>query len=193
LSVSRQFVAFVSRQRDRLERCCRLGQGDVRTMVRFPTYALFSSDGASGPRHTDQQIAAAPGPAGETLLLADAAHLLAIHLERRVPRERDAHLQIARRRMIEAAKSGAFTIVAGSRLWPVVTWFPLPPECVQGLDAESIDWENSAFDASSGAPMAATPTVQGLHAGPSTLLVALGSFVEAFGIDDQTLRRWNGI
>ena len=67
----------------------------------------------------------------------------------------------------------------------------LPAECVEGLNIDNIDWDDSIFDASTAMPVAATATVQQLHAGPATLWVPKGSFARHFGIDDATFGRWN--
>jgi hypothetical protein len=127
----------------------------------------------------------------EFLRIGDAARLLAFHLGQRFASTGHAHLGTARDRLLDAARSGAFSIVAGTESWSTGASFPLPAECVEGLTVDNIDWDESIFDASSDMPVAATAAVQQLHAGPATLWVPTGGFTGKFGIDGQTIGRWN--
>ncbi len=127
----------------------------------------------------------------EFLRIGDAARLLAFHLGQRFASGARPHLATARARLLDAARTGHMPIVAGTDTWSVAASFALPTECVHGLAVENIDWDESIFDASSDAPMAATAAIQQLHAAPSTLWVPLTGFMENFGIDQDTVGRWN--
>jgi len=127
----------------------------------------------------------------EFIRIGDAVRLLAFHLGQRFASTGHAHLGTAREKLLDAAKTGAFPIVAGTESWSVAASFPLPAECVEGLDTDNIDWDDSIFDASTAMPMAATATVQQLHSGPATLWVPKVAFTKRFGIDDATVGRWN--
>jgi hypothetical protein len=123
--------------------------------------------------------------------IGDAARLLAFHFGQRFASDGHVHLASARDRLLDAARDGAFPIVAGSHSWSVAASFPLPAECVSGLSAANIDWDGSVFDASADAPMAATAIVRRLHSAPATLWVPLDGFTGSFGIDQDTVMRWN--
>jgi len=127
----------------------------------------------------------------EFIRIGDAVRLLAFHLGQRFASNGHAHLGTARDKLLDAAKGGAFAIVAGTESWSVAASFPLPAECVEGLNIDNIDWDDSIFDASTAMPYAATATVQQLHSGPATLWVPKAQFMKNFGIDDATFGRWN--
>ena len=127
----------------------------------------------------------------EFLRIGDAARLLAFHLGQRFGSNGHAHLDTARDRLLEAAKTGEFPIVAGTESWSVAASFSLPMECVHGLHAGNIDWDDSVFDASSDIPVEATAAVQQLHTGPAVLWVPLADVGATFGIDADTIGRWN--
>jgi hypothetical protein len=127
----------------------------------------------------------------EFMRIGDAARLLAFSLGQRFASNGHAHLATARDKLLDAAKSGAFAILAGTESWSGAASFSLPAECVEGLSAVNIDWDDSVFDASSDAPVAATAAIQQLHSGPATLWVPTGDFASNFGIDGQTIGRWN--
>src|SRR5271170_4111274 len=105
---------------------------------------------------------AAPLSTDEFIRIGDAARLLAFHLGQRFASNGHAHLGTARDRLLDAAKSGAFPIVAGTESWSVTASFPLPAECVHGLSVDNIDWDESIFDASADAPVEATAAIQQL-------------------------------
>jgi len=117
--------------------------------------------------------------------IGDAAQLLAHHLAQRLLTSRGAHLAVARDRLMDAAKTGMFPIVAGTQTWSVSASFPLPAECVLGLNAGNIDWDAGIFDAPANTPLAATRAVQQLHAAPAILWVPKALFMESFGIDQE--------
>jgi hypothetical protein len=117
--------------------------------------------------------------------IGDAARLLADHLAHRLSTNHDAHLAVARERLMDAAKTGMFPIVAGTQIWSVASSFPLPAECVFGLNAGNIDWDAGIFDASANTPLAATRAVQQLHAAPAILWVPKALFMESFGIEEE--------
>jgi len=126
----------------------------------------------------------------EFLRIGDAARLLAYHLGQRFGSNGHAHLATAQARLLEAAQTGEFPIVAGTESWSVAASFALPMECVHGLHPGNIDWDESVFDASSEVPVEATAAVQQLHAGPAVLWVPFADFGRTFGIDADTLGRW---
>mgnify|MGYP001554877482 FL=1 len=127
----------------------------------------------------------------EFIRIGDAARLLAFHLGQRFGSTGQPHLGTARDKLLEAARTGEFPIVAGTASWSTAASFPLPMECVNGLHAGDIHWDESVFDASSDVPVEATAAVQQLHAGPAVLWVPLSGFSAAFGIDADTIGRWN--
>ena len=126
----------------------------------------------------------------EFLRIGDAARLLAFHLGQRFGSNGHAHLATAQGRVLEAARTGEFPIVAGTESWSVAASFPLPMECVHGLHPGNIDWDDSVFDASAEVPVEATAAVQQLHSGPAVLWVPFADFGKTFGIDADTLGRW---
>jgi hypothetical protein len=134
---------------------------------------------------------AAPLSTDEFIRIGDAARLLAFHLGQRFASNGHAHLGTARDKLLNAAKDGEFPIVAGTESWSVAASFPLPAECVHGLTADNIDWDDSIFDASSDAPVAATAAIQQLHSGPAVLWVPMAGVTGGFGIDPDTVGRWN--
>jgi hypothetical protein len=123
--------------------------------------------------------------------IGDAARLLAFHLGQRFASNGHAHLGTARDKILDAARSGAFPIVAGTESWSVAASFPLPSECVNGLSADNIDWDDSVFDGTFAMPVAATASVQQLHAGPAVLWVPMAGLSDSFKIDAATIGRWN--
>ncbi len=127
----------------------------------------------------------------EFIRIGDAARLLAFSFGQRFASNGHAHLATARDRLLDAAKSGAFAIVAGAEFWSGAASFSLPAECVDGLSAANIDWDDSVFDATSDAPVAATAAIQQLHSGPATLWVPIAGFAANFRIDAPTIGRWN--
>lgn len=127
----------------------------------------------------------------EFIRIGDAARLLAFHLGQRFASNGHAHLGTARGKILTAAQDGRFPIVAGTESWSVTASFPLPSECVNGLNPDNIDWDDSIFDASSDMPVAATAAVQQLHSGPAVLWVPMAGLTESFGIDSQTVGKWN--
>jgi hypothetical protein len=127
----------------------------------------------------------------EFIRIGDAARLLAFHLGQRFQSNGHAHLETARRKLLDGAKNGSFPIVAGTKIWSGNASFSLPAECVHGLSTDNIDWDDSIFDASADAPVEATAVVQQLHSGPATLWVPAPEFTKTFGIDGQTVGRWN--
>jgi hypothetical protein len=127
----------------------------------------------------------------EFIRIGEAARLLAFHLGQRFESGAEPHLGTARGKLLDAAKTGKFSIVAGPKAWSGAAAFPLPMECALGLDSDHIDWDASIFDASADIPIEATAAIQHIHSGPSTLWVPLRLLTETFGIDDQTVGRWN--
>jgi hypothetical protein len=127
----------------------------------------------------------------EFMRIGDAARLLAFSYGQRFASNGHAHLATARDRLLDAARTGDFPIVAGTQSWSVSASFPLPSECVLGLTPENIDWDESIFDASADVPMAATASIQQLHSAPSILWVPTAAVMASFGIDDAMVRRWN--
>ena len=127
----------------------------------------------------------------EFLRVGEAVRMLAFHLGQRFGSNGHAHLNTAQDRLLEAAKAGTVSIVAGPKSWSGSGAFPLPAECVHGLTTSNVDWDNSLFDATADAPVEATASIQQLHSGPSTLWVPLSEFAGAFGIDNDTVGRWN--
>jgi hypothetical protein len=127
----------------------------------------------------------------EFFRIGDAARLLAYQLGQRLGSDGHAHLATARDRLLEAAQTGEFPIVAGTDTWSGAASFPLPMECVHGLHAGNIDWDNSIFDASSDVPVEATAAVQHLHSGPATLWVPMEAFAATFGIQSETVGQFN--
>lgn len=127
----------------------------------------------------------------EFIRIGDAARLLAFHLGQRFASNGHAHLGTARDKLLNAAREGDFPIVAGTESWSVAASFPLPAECVHGLTADNINWDDSIFDASSDAPVAATAAIQQLHSGPAVLWVPMAPFTGGFGIGADTIGRWN--
>jgi hypothetical protein len=127
----------------------------------------------------------------EFIRIGDAARLLAFHLGQRFGSNGHAHLGTAREKLLNAAKEGEFPIIAGTESWSVTASFPLPAECVHGLHTGNIDWDDSIFDASSDTPVAATAAIQQLHSGPAVLWVPFAGVTVSFGIDAQTVGRWN--
>ena len=127
----------------------------------------------------------------EFIRIGDAARLLAFHLGQRFASNGHAHLGTAREKILAAALNGEFPIVAGTESWSVAASFPLPAECVHGLHTDNIDWDDSVFDASSDAPMAATAAIQQLHSGPAVLWVPMTGVTGSFKIDAQTVGKWN--
>ncbi|MDB5392915.1 MAG: hypothetical protein JWM91_421 [Rhodospirillales bacterium] len=127
----------------------------------------------------------------EFIRIGDAARLLAFHLGQRFASNGHAHLGTARDKLLTAAQNGEFPIVAGTESWSVAASFPLPAECVHGLKADNIDWDESVFDASSDAPVAATAAIQQLHSGPAVLWVPTAGVTGSFKIDSQTVGKWN--
>ena len=127
----------------------------------------------------------------EFIRIGDAARLLAFHLGQRFASNSHAHLGTARDKLLDAAKGGALPIIAGTESWSVAASFPLPSECVYGLNRDNIDWDDSVFDASSDTPVEATAAVQQLHSGPATLWVPMADFTGSFGIDRDTVGRWS--
>ena len=111
----------------------------------------------------------------EFIRIGDAARLLAFHLGQRFASNGHAHLGTARDKVLNAAKEGDFPIVAGTESWSVAASFALPAECVHGLTADNINWDDSIFDASSDAPVAATAAIQQLHSGPGGAVGADGA------------------
>jgi hypothetical protein len=128
---------------------------------------------------------------GEFMQIGDAARLLAFHLGERFASAAQTHMGTARDRLLDAAKGGRFPIVAGTGSWSVAASYSLPGECVQGLEVENIDWENSVFDASADVPMEATAAIQHLHSSPAVLWVPVEEFAGSFGIQPETIGRWN--
>ncbi len=124
------------------------------------------------------------------LRVGDAARLIAFHLGQRFASGADPHLSTARQKLLDAAKEGKFSIIAGAKTWSGTASFSLPMECALGLDSEHIDWDSSTFDASADVPIAATASIQQLHSGPSTLWVPLDRLADAFSIDRETVGRW---
>jgi hypothetical protein len=127
----------------------------------------------------------------EFIRIGDAARLLAFHLGQRFGSNGHAHLATARDKLMEAAQNGEFPIVAGTESWSVAASFHLPAECVHGLNSGNIDWDDSIFDASSDAPMAATAAIQQLHSGPAVLWVPMSGLADSFKIDSETVGKWN--
>jgi hypothetical protein len=127
----------------------------------------------------------------EFIRIGDAARLLAFHLGQRFASNGHAHLGTARDKVLTAAQNGEFPIVAGTESWSMAASFPLPAECVHGLNTDNIDWDDSVFDASSDAPVAATAAIQQLHSGPAVLWVPMAGITSSFKIDGQTVGKWN--
>jgi len=127
----------------------------------------------------------------EFLRIGDAARLLAFHLGQRFGSNGHAHIATAQDKLLDAAKTGEFPIVAGTESWSVSASFSLPMECVHGLHSGNIDWDASVFDASADVPVEATAAIQQLHSGPATLWVPMKDFTGTFGIRGDTVGRWN--
>ena len=127
----------------------------------------------------------------EFIRIGDAARLLAFHLGQRFASNGHAHLGTARGKILDAARAGEFPIVAGTESWSVSASFPLPSECVYGLDSDNIDWDESIFDGTFSIPVAATAAVQQLHSGPAVLWVPMSGLSDSFKIDSATVGRWN--
>ena len=126
----------------------------------------------------------------EFIRIGEAARLLAFHLGQRFASDGKAHLDTARDKLLTAAKDGELPIVAGTESWSVAASFALPAECVHGLHAGNIDWNESVFDASSDTPVAATAAIQQLHSGPAVLWVPMADMASCFSIDSATVGRW---
>jgi hypothetical protein len=136
-------------------------------------------------------VEAAPLSTDEFIRIGDAARLLAFHLGQRFASNGHAHLGTAREKILDAARSGEFPIVAGTESWSIAASFPLPSECVNGLSTDNIDWDDSVFDGTFAMPVAATAAVQQLHVGPAVLWVPMAALSGSFKIDDATVGRWN--
>lgn len=127
----------------------------------------------------------------EFIRVGDAARLLAFHYGQRFGSNGHAHLDTAREKLLAAAQDGGVPIFAGTQSWSTAASFPLPSECVLGLDAGNIDWDESVFDASADVPVVATASIQHLHSAPAVLWVPVGAFTASFGIDQDTVGRWH--
>jgi hypothetical protein len=136
-------------------------------------------------------LEAAPLSTDEFIRIGDAARLLAFHLGQRFASNGHAHLATARDKILDAARLGEFPIVAGTESWSVAASFPLPSECVNGLNADNIDWNDSIFDGTFNIPFAATASIQQLHSGPAVLWVPMAGLSGSFKIDSETVGRWN--